>query len=70
MPLWLFDAILVGFVRLVVSGVILRLRHRCNSKRKELNTEGENRWKNETKRNCRKRKRRTLIQREMKIRLS
>ena len=27
MPLWLLDAILVSFVRLVVSGVILRLRH-------------------------------------------
>ena len=26
-PLWLFDAILVGLVGLVVSGVVLRLSH-------------------------------------------
>jgi len=31
MPLWLFDAILVGLVGLVVGGVVLRLCHLCNS---------------------------------------
>ena len=41
MPLWLFDAILVGLVGLVVSGVVLRLCHLCNSMHKMLRNEEE-----------------------------
>jgi len=39
MPLWLFDAILVGLVGLVVSGVVLRLCHLCNSMKNKLHNE-------------------------------
>jgi len=41
MPLWLFDAILVGLVGLVVSGVVLRLCHLCNSMHKSYTTKRE-----------------------------